>query len=916
MPDVPAHAPRSPAEIAAFVTLLREALARLDDPAAEPPPPPPGQFCSSFYREEALLAPAFERAAQLHDAVMGALVRLGLARWYVGRHEHQAGLFEAETGLWVLEVARAADGQPSRDAPDPFDKIYQLGGSAKALALDLYDLDLGAPEALLASPDAHARLWAALLVEAGNAYLRQRQHGPTDGYYARAQELADAVGDPHLRRRVVANRAWLALDQRDLELATERLQQLDMASAEPGFRIEMRRAFLLQGITLCERRRLAEAIPILRRALSSYQQAGDDRDRARAESYLAAALLEQGDVDGAAAGFEQARATGEVTGAPDVRWQAHLGLARVHRRRGDIAAALACYEAYYEAVCELGQSFWTDQGKFSVFDAHAEHLDEMVIVALEVAGSGGDGDPTPVFQAVERARRRSLGDLLTSRAERAPRPPGQLPATRALREESADPFDLLGPRRPDESIAQIYHGAESLLPAWAGRGRRPWAADLGDDDLPAGGAPAATPASGDAPGASPPPPQAFLEHYLLADRVVILLRRPDGARHVTPVAMDRPALDALVAELRRAMDAGTPSGVRFVSSDGSGSGSSSPHRGFGAPAPPAPPWQPAARGLYERLVAPVEALLPADGTPLVIVPHGVLWNVPFAALLGPGDVPLIDRFPLTFAVSHASWWRGAARERARDHRAARCLLVGNPGAGEARMGSHRLRWEALPWAEEEVASIAELVAERGGAADVLVGGQADPLRVAAWHGRYSVVHLATHGVVAAGDPLDSLVAMAHAPQPLWELDLGAGRLERRDDRRLPIELVELDDLARELPARVDDRSVLTARAVLDDFELEADLVVLSACQTGLGQLTGEGVVGLSRAFLAAGARSLVVSLWSVSDQATRVFMRALYAAYLTHGDKARALQAAGRPMRAAGAHPRFWAAFQLVGQAE
>ena len=105
--------------------------------------------------------------------------------------------------------------------------------------------------------------------------------------------------------------------------------------------------------------------------------------------------------------------------------------------------------------------------------------------------------------------------------------------------------------------------------------------------------------------------------------------------------------------------------------------------------------------------------------------------------------------------------------------------------------------------------------------------------------------------------------------------------------------------------------------ILDDpkLELSAELVVLSACQTGLGDLKdAEGIVGLPRAFLARGARSVLASLWSVDDRATRELVESFYTHWLKDDDepsKAEALRRAQEDMQ--GKSPRDWAAFQLVG---
>jgi len=93
-------------------------------------------------------------------------------------------------------------------------------------------------------------------------------------------------------------------------------------------------------------------------------------------------------------------------------------------------------------------------------------------------------------------------------------------------------------------------------------------------------------------------------------------------------------------------------------------------------------------------------------------------------------------------------------------------------------------------------------------------------------------------------------------------------------------------------------------------------VTLSACQTGLGQLSGEGMIGLTRAFLAAGSRSLMVSLWRVDDRSTKDLMIHFYRAYLTHGNKGLALQTAMAETRKQYPEPKYWAAFALVGMAE
>jgi CHAT domain-containing protein len=103
-----------------------------------------------------------------------------------------------------------------------------------------------------------------------------------------------------------------------------------------------------------------------------------------------------------------------------------------------------------------------------------------------------------------------------------------------------------------------------------------------------------------------------------------------------------------------------------------------------------------------------------------------------------------------------------------------------------------------------------------------------------------------------------------------------------------------------------------------NLKLNADLVVLSACETALGkEVTGEGLIGLTRAFFYAGAPSLVVSLWNVIDAPTPDLMLDFYRQMDSLHDKSRALQNAKLDLISKGpryAHPSFWAPFVLIGE--
>ena len=279
-------------------------------------------------------------------------------------------------------------------------------------------------------------------------------------------------------------------------------------------------------------------------------------------------------------------------------------------------------------------------------------------------------------------------------------------------------------------------------------------------------------------------------------------------------------------------------------------------------------------------------LVPADllarvpaGTELVIVPHGALNLVPFAALPIDTTGELLGiRYALRYSPSLSTLVEIAAQGSGIDAAGARAraLVIGDPAMPEVR--SHTgaaVRLGQLAGAKAE----GRWVAEQTGVHS-LTEGDATESKIRELLPRATLVHFATHGYAYGTEALArrSFIALASG---------GA------------------------------HDGLLTVGEVLDEIpSLSAELVVLSACQTGLGQLRqAEGTVGLQRAFLARGARSVLVSLWSVSDRATDLLMRSFYSHWLAGKPKAEALRRAQEEVRAIPefADPRYWAAFQLVG---
>lgn len=276
-------------------------------------------------------------------------------------------------------------------------------------------------------------------------------------------------------------------------------------------------------------------------------------------------------------------------------------------------------------------------------------------------------------------------------------------------------------------------------------------------------------------------------------------------------------------------------------------------------------WRSPLRRLHDHLVRPAEESgLLAGATSLVLVPHAELHYLPFSAMIDESGRFLVERYALSTAPSASVWAALADRPRSRG----RSTLALAP------------RPEALPASGREAASVARLA---GAEATLLTGSSASEDRFRRSSGSYRELHVATYGVLNQHNPLFSFVDMA----------AGGGH-----DGRLEVHEVY-------------------------ELQLNADLVVLSACQTALGSgaiadvPAGDDWIGLTRAFLHAGAAKVVATLWAVEDRATADLMELFYRNRAGDGDDARALAAAQRAMLrdASTAHPFHWAGVVLVGGA-
>ena len=269
------------------------------------------------------------------------------------------------------------------------------------------------------------------------------------------------------------------------------------------------------------------------------------------------------------------------------------------------------------------------------------------------------------------------------------------------------------------------------------------------------------------------------------------------------------------------------------------------------------------RTLYELTISPIIDLI--HGDELIVVPEGPLWLAPYAAFKDPNSRYLSESFRIRFIPSLLSL--KLILDCPADYHAKNgALLVGDPWVEEVKL-------KQLPCARREVELIAEILHTTP-----LTGKEATKAEVLKQLSNVALVHIAAHGRMETGE-------IALSPNPTR---------------------------ASEKPS---DEDFLLRMSDVLNIRLRARLVVLSCCHSGRGEIKAEGVVGIARAFLGAGARSVLVSLWAIDDKATLEFMKYFYQ-HLAEGESAsKSLNQAMKFMRESDefSDVKYWAPFVLIG---
>ena len=272
---------------------------------------------------------------------------------------------------------------------------------------------------------------------------------------------------------------------------------------------------------------------------------------------------------------------------------------------------------------------------------------------------------------------------------------------------------------------------------------------------------------------------------------------------------------------------------------------------------------------YKMIIAPVADFL--DEPELIIVPERTLYKkVPFAALIDESGNYLSETYRICIVPSLTTL--GLIQDSPADyHSQTGALIVGDPDVRDVYYKGCLGVLSRLPAAEEEAEMIGRLIG-----AEPLLGKEATKEAVLQRIHSVSLIHFAAHGDAERGE-------IALAPESSI-----MGTATKED--------------------------YLLTMANISQVQLRAKLVVLSCCHSARGHIKAEGVVGIARAFLGSGARSVLVALWAIPDKATKELMSRFYEHLVRGESSSESLHQAMKWMRNNG-YPdvRDWAAFMLIG---
>ena len=860
----------------------------------------------------------YEEAVQFHNIALDIALKLNRPRLVAVLCNRLGDSLEASNQIQRAVVVyesglKALQNEPQSDLDWVIDSLRNAvkGFDQRHEFLEILDLYSETTSDDIIEAEKDTLLAVKLLINIGNAYLRQPQMNPALNAYEQALNRPEITNAPTLRAHALTHIAIIERRSGDIDSAVQKLDQaLDILESHPDPHEKRRALSSLAGIYR-ERGEKAQALTTYHQALELYKEAEDPLGEARALASVGHIYLNLEKYLEAKQSFQRSVSLAQQVRDEDTLWHANWGLGCCQHIAGELDDAAQSFRTSLDKIKGRQRELRTDEGKVTFLESVQDIYDHLISVHLDRAGSQTSAFADALIVA-EEARGQAMFELMGVRRRRFPSRQTGIRDTRLRTEEqrseslsqsaagiASTPMDF----NPMAQMAPAVQSAPSLdfmellnEPVW------------GEDTI---GISDMVETAQAIPSTIPRWPEeqkntveienelqkqiklARVIYHVLSDRTAVFAVSREGLVEGAVIPFGRMEITARVAEVRKALQVEVDPRDFDVEETEDENHSTTSESGLTL----------LLQGLYADLIEPIAKNLPMDNLPVVIEPHASLWMLPFAALISPDEIYLADRWPLLFSPSQQVLDEIRSEPDYGSPKNLKPLIVGNPTMPSLKNKKGiSVRLPPLPGAEEECRIINNLFPDQESV--LLLGDSADWANVITQMPLHGILHFATHGLAFSDEPLDSLLALG-VPNPN-----SMDALQQHPTFNTWPQSKFLSDF---IPSAAQN-GLLTARQIVY-LPIPADLVTLSACQTGLGQISGDGIIGLSRSFLVAGARSVMVSQWSVNDQATALLMAAFYREYIRLDDKALALQKAIQEIRLIPGfeHPRFWAPFVIVG---
>lgn len=687
-------------------------------------------------------------------------------------------------------------------------------------------------------------------------------------YNEHATEIVQEIGDKIQEARCIGTDGLIYTELKDYSRALQCFNQALEICVEHGAKREEAIALGNIAAICAEMGDYLKALECQEKALAINREIGNRFNEAETYNGLGALYLKLDKYDSSVESHKKALKISKDISVPKIIWEAHAGLGAAYEETDNYSQAMSHYKASVEAIESVRGGLLSEEQKSSFLESKIEIYKKLQNLLYKLHQDNQTGRfAEEAFEYAERAKVRALLDLLEESKIDIHKGVDTVLINQEkeiFREIVRIQTELRGENLSESEVSRLRNQLEEKEGRLSQlrielKKRSPVYADL----------------------KYPEPVTLRQAQKVILGEKDLALEYSIGEKHSYLWAITKTDYDIYQLPSQAKITEKTEKYLDFLSK------------------PPAPETSLPSLGreLYDMLIRPAQKYL-ETGSNVIVVPDGILYYLPFETLIynleGQGSLYLVESNKISYVPSLSLL--GILKAKKKEGTlpgTSELLAFGNPDFGEESDSFTRdeltergiyeeygFRFVSLPYSEEEVRNIASFFPKE--LTSVFIREQAKEEVIKNENlTKHKRVHFATHAVLDEKFPLRSCIVLTLDEDPSED-----GYLQLNE---------------------------------IFNLKLDADLVALSACETGMGKLVeGEGLIGLSRGFFYAGANSILLSLWAVNDRSTARLMKSFYR-YLHEGkEKSEALRQAKidfihgelPSLR----HPYYWAPFILLGR--